>query len=179
MPEKGLSHDLRKVVGGPWHERRQERGSTMEAYRHKVHYYETDQMGVVHHSNYIRWFEESRTDMMERFGYGYDKAEAHGIMIPVLEVSCKYHAMVRYGEEVFVTPRIEQFNGVRMTLSYRVTDAATGELRTTGESRHCFVDGSFRPVAVQKVDRELYERFNAMHQADAESGGPLSAVGVR
>ena len=151
----------------------------MEAYRHKVHYYETDQMGVVHHSNYIRWFEESRTDMMERFGYGYDKAEAHGIMIPVLEVSCRYHSMVRYGEEVLISPRIEQCNGVRMTLSYRVTDAATGELRTTGESRHCFVDATFRPVALQKADRELFEKFKDMEQADAATGGPLPDAGVR
>ncbi|MHB1452628.1 MAG: acyl-CoA thioesterase [Saccharofermentanales bacterium] len=138
----------------------------LKAYKHKVQYYETDQMGVVHHSNYIRWFEESRTDLMEQFGYGYHKAEERGIMIPVLEVSCRYHSMVRYGEEVYITQRIEHFNGVRMTLSYKIVDAATGELRTTGESRHCFVGAGFRPVSLLKAEKELYDRFKAIENVD-------------
>ena len=47
-------------------------------YEHKVHYYETDKMGVVHHSNYIRWMEEARVDMMEKSGFGYKRLEEEG-----------------------------------------------------------------------------------------------------
>ena len=57
--------------------------SGKRAYSHKVQYYETDQMGIVHHSNYIRWFEEARTDLMEQMGLGYDEMEARGILSPV------------------------------------------------------------------------------------------------
>ena len=57
-------------------------------YLHKTQYYETDQMGVVHHSNYIRWFEEARTDLLERAGLGYNKMEKLGIAVPVLSASC-------------------------------------------------------------------------------------------
>ena len=56
----------------------------MEAYTHKVLYYETDQMGIVNHSNYIRWFEEARTDFMEQLGMGYAEMEKEGIVSPVL-----------------------------------------------------------------------------------------------
>lgn len=59
-------------------------------YCHKVQYYETDQMKVVHHSNYIRWFEEARTDYMSQVGVPYAEVERAGIIIPVVDVSCKY-----------------------------------------------------------------------------------------
>ena len=68
------------------------------AYRHRVQYYETDQMKVVHHSNYIRWFEEARTDFLEKSGFSYAWMEEQGIIIPVLSVSAEYKAMVHYGE---------------------------------------------------------------------------------
>ena len=55
-------------------------------YIHKVQYYETDQMGIVHHSNYIRWFEEARIDLLEQLGIGYDMIEKEGIISPVIGV---------------------------------------------------------------------------------------------
>ena len=60
----------------------------MVPYDHKVQYYETDGMGIVHHSNYIRWFEEARVDLLEQLGFGYDRIEEAGYSGPVLEVSC-------------------------------------------------------------------------------------------
>ena len=49
-------------------------------YKHLVQYYETDQMGIVHHSNYIRWFEEARSFLLEENGFGYKKMEESGII---------------------------------------------------------------------------------------------------
>ena len=62
----------------------------IQKYIHKVQYYETDQMRVVHHSNYIRWFEEARVDLMEQMGMGYDRMEELGIASPVLGVEADY-----------------------------------------------------------------------------------------
>ena len=59
-------------------------------YEHKVQYYETDQMGIVHHSNYIRWFEEARVDVLDQIGIGYKKMEEAGVISPVLEVHAAY-----------------------------------------------------------------------------------------
>ena len=64
----------------------------MEPYVHKVQYYETDKMGIVHHSNYIRWMEEARIDFLERMGWPYDRLENEGIISPVIGVDCKYKA---------------------------------------------------------------------------------------
>lgn len=68
----------------------------MEAvfYEHVVQYYETDRMGCVHHSNYIRWFEEARTWLMAEGGFGYDRMEALGVMSPVLKAEAEYRTMV-------------------------------------------------------------------------------------
>ena len=63
----------------------------MEAYKHKVCYYETDKMGITHHSNYIRWMEEARVDFLEKIGFGYDKLEEMGIMSPVIGIECDHH----------------------------------------------------------------------------------------
>ena len=55
----------------------------LHTYEHRTQYYETDQMGIIHHSNYIRWFEEARTDLMRQMGIGYDEMEGQGIISPV------------------------------------------------------------------------------------------------
>ena len=65
----------------------------IKPYQHQVQYYETDQMGIAHHSNYIRWFEEARSYILTEIGMGYEKMEEIGIISPVLSVSAK----CRYG----------------------------------------------------------------------------------
>ena len=59
----------------------------MKAYRHEVKYYECDRMGITHHSNYVRFMEEARIDLMDQLGYGYERMEAEGIVSPVLAIN--------------------------------------------------------------------------------------------
>lgn len=135
----------------------------IEAYRRKALYYETDQMGIIHHSNYIRWFEEARIDLMDQIGYGYKNMEAKGIMSPVLKVSCEYKGMVRFGDEVYILPKVEEFeNGIKLVISYRVIDANTKELRTTGKSEHCFINKNGRPISLKREFKEAYEAMESM-----------------
>ena len=61
-----------------------------KGYNHTVQYYETDKMGITHHSNDIRWLEEARVDFLKQIGWDYDKLEEIGVISPVTEVSCKY-----------------------------------------------------------------------------------------
>ena len=131
-------------------------------YLHKTQYYETDQMGVVHHSNFIRWFEEARTDLLERAGLGYDEMEKLGIVVPVLSASCEYKSSVRYGETVAVIPAIESYTGLRLTISYRVVDSGSGELRATGETRHAFLDRNFKPSPLQRSHPEVHELMRSI-----------------
>jgi acyl-CoA thioester hydrolase len=108
-------------------------------------------MGIIHHSNYIRWFESARIWYMSQIGVDYRDMEAQGVVSPVLEVSCTYKSMVRFGDTVDVIPSIQKYNGIRLELSYQVLDAETGELRSTGRSSHCFLNRDGKPVFLKKV----------------------------
>lgn len=132
----------------------------IKLYEHRVSYYETDQMGIVHHSNYIRWFEDARVDFLEQAGYSYKKMEDLGVMIIVLGASCDYKVSARFGDNVVIIPKISEFNGFKMTVTYRVLNKADGALLATGETRHCFTDLNLRPVRTKKEYPEIYKLFN-------------------
>ncbi len=130
-----------------------------EPYEHKVQYYETDKMGIVHHSNYIRWFEEARVDFLDQVGLPYEKVEETGIICPVVSVECQYHGMTHFGDWVQILPKIEKFNGVRLVISYEVRDKVSGELRSSGKSSHCYLDEKGHPVNLKKVNPALYQIY--------------------
>lgn len=126
-------------------------------YKHKVQYYETDQMSIVHHSNYIRWFEEARIDFLEQIGMNMEEIEKNGVQIPVLSVSSNYRSMVRFGDEVYVGLKIEKYNGIKLQISYRITDVKTNELRNEGESSHCFLDSNGQVISLKKHNIKMHE----------------------
>ena len=123
-------------------------------YSRTANYYETDQMGVVHHSNYIRWMEEARVAWMNALGFGYKRMEACGVVSPVVGISLSYHRPVRFDDRVEVLVRVEKYTGVVLELSYEVRFPETGTVCTRGTSRHCFMkDG--RTVSLKKALPEL------------------------
>lgn len=132
----------------------------IELYEHRVSYYETDQMGIVHHSNYIRWFEDARVDFLEKVGFSYDKMEELGVMIVVLGASCEYKFSARFGDRVLIIPKIAEFNGFKLTVTYRVLNKADDTLLATGETKHCFTDLKLKPVRTKKDYPDIYKVFN-------------------
>ena len=138
-------------------------------YKRRANYYETDQMGVIHHSNYIRWFEETRVDFMEQIGFGYEKSMEAGIDFAVLGISCNYHSMVRFGDTVLIESAIYALSPARMSIRYSIKDAETGELRTTGETHHCYYrTKQQRPVSLKKALPDLYALFESVCEKDEE-----------
>ena len=132
----------------------------LKPYTRKANFYETDQMGIIHHSNYIRWFEEARVCFMEQIGYGYEQATAVGIDFAVLSAACEYKSMVHFGETVKIYMEISDFTPMRMTVKYKVVDIKTDEIRATGETKHCFYHNQRKhPVSMKKELPELYELF--------------------
>ena len=119
----------------------------MHTYIHKVRYYETDKMGITHHSNYIRWMEEARIDFLERIGYGYAELERDGIISPVIGVECQYKHPTTFNDDVEIDVRVEEFKGVRLVIGYTMTNAATGDV---GGVMHCFVDVNGKPIILKK-----------------------------
>lgn len=134
----------------------------IKSYQHKVQYYETDQMQIVHHSNYIRWFEEARTDFLEQAGFGYDRFEKEGIISPVLEVHAKYHTMTRFGETVNIQVKMTNFTGLKFTIEYVISDSVIGEVRVTGRTEHCLLDKENKPIRLKKVNPGLYELLDLL-----------------
>lgn len=125
-------------------------------YRRKVNYYETDQMGIVHHSNYIRYFEEARLDMMDQLGLNYRTMEETGLIIPVLFVECKYLQSLHYEDEFEIYSRLTKFDGIKMEVSYEILRCHDGVRSTTGESGHCFLDRDMKPVRMKRQYPEIY-----------------------
>ena len=113
-------------------------------------------MGVVHHSNYLRYFEEARLDWLEQIGCPYALLEARGLQSPVLAVSCAYRKPSYYGQTLLIRVRIAPRGRVRWEFRYEVADAETGELRAEGSSEHCFLDAAGRVISLEKADPGLY-----------------------
>lgn len=131
----------------------------MMKYEHKTQYYETDQMGIIHHSNYIRWFEEARIDFMEQCGFTYDQMEKDGLISPVLSVSCEYKSMTYFGDTVEIETDILKYNGIKLELSYIIRDKKTGEIRCTGKSSHCFLDRNKNVVSLKRGWDKYHQGF--------------------
>ncbi len=133
--------------------------------RRKALYYETDSMKIVHHSNYIRWFEEVRTDFLLRNGFPYSRMEELGVLIPVLAVECQYKTPVTFEEEVIITSRITKFGGAKFEVSYEIRGAADDSLKVTGKTMHCFVDENFHPIRIKTQFPEIYKIFSEHYSA--------------
>ena len=141
----------------------------MTSWLHKVQYYETDQMQIVHHANYIKWFEEARMHLLDKIDFGYDKMEEAGLLVPVLSVSAEYRSMTRFGETVAISAKIKELTGVKLILSYEITDRETGKLRCTGESKHTFLDKeTYRPISIEKHNEEIFALFKDMQEKQEE-----------
>ena len=124
-----------------------------------VQYYETDMMGIVHHSNYIRYFETARNDFFREIGYPYEKIEEDGIFVPVLDVSASYKVPAVFGEELAVICTIVKLGHASFEVEYEIRSAKDGTLHVTGTSRHGFTDKSFKPVPLRKVAPHILKVF--------------------
>ena len=137
----------------------------MEAYRHKVQYYETDRMGITHHSNYIRWMEEARVDFLARQGWSYARLEAEGIVSPVKSVTCQYKAPTTFDDEIAIRVKVEEFRGVVLKLRYEMRNVAD-QVVCEGASEHVFLDREGRFL---RLNREYPEFFALLTRLAAEA----------
>lgn len=127
----------------------------MNIYHHKVQYYETDKMGVTHHSNYIRWMEEARVDMLSRIGWDYKHMEDMGIVSPVMAVDCRYITGTTFSDDIYITVQVEEFKGVRLKLKYEMKNADSITV-CEGHSEHCFLNSDGKILQIKKEYPALY-----------------------
>ena len=125
-------------------------------YLHIVQYYETDKMGITHHSNYIRWMEEARVDFLSQIGWEFAKLEAMGIVSPVLTVSCDYKLPTGFSDKVTIKVTVKEFKGVKLFLNYEMKNEE-GKIVCTGTTSHAFLNTEGKPIRMKQECPELFE----------------------
>lgn len=137
----------------------------------EVRYAETDQMGIVHHSNYAVWFEQARTEFIRSLGMTYTEMEKGGVMMPLTRLDTIYKIPAHYEDTVLIDTRVSKLTPIRIRLEYEVRRADTEKPLSFGATEHAFVDSTtFMPVNLKRRMPELYAKM------DAETEEPLAAL---
>ena len=109
----------------------------------RVEYHHTDQMGIVHHSNYVKFFEVARTEWLRAMGITYAEMECRGVMMPIVDVAVKYRNPALYDELISVTAFVDEAPMARMTFRYEVRGEDGREI-ATGSTTLGFIDSQTR-----------------------------------
>ena len=122
-----------------------------------VRYYETDQMGIVHHSNYIRYFECGRIAMLKELGFPIEDIEKTGVMLPVVSASCRYRFPAKLGDTLKVVSYIDQVPRVKLFIRTEIFNP-DGRLVCDGTVVLGFIDSQTRrPVRCPEALVKIFE----------------------
>ncbi|MBN2540902.1 MAG: acyl-CoA thioesterase [Bacilli bacterium] len=122
----------------------------------EVRYYETDMQKIVHHSNYLRWFELVRTKYLEAIGISILEIENSGVYYVLKEAHLDYVKPVKYGESVTLKCKLVKYNGIRLVHQYEIS--VNGEIRCTGETTLVNVNTeTMLPINFKKANPKFYE----------------------
>ncbi len=137
--------------------------------RLRVRYAETDQMGVVYHSNHFIWFEVGRVELLRQLGFSYRDMEAQdNCFIAVAEAKCRYRAPVRYDEEVLVRTQLLNVRDSVIHFGYELRRTEDGTLLAEGETTHIVTNSDMKIT-------ELPEKYlNVFRSAAGKRNGKLS-----
>lgn len=132
--------------------------------RIRVRYAETDQMGVVYHSNYFIWFEVGRVDLLRQLGFTYREMEQEdGCYIAVVDARCRFKAPARYDDEITIRTHLKNVRESLIHFAYEAVRESDGTLLAEGETTHIVTDAGMRR-------RELPEKYLAVFKAAVERG---------
>lgn len=131
----------------------------------KVRYAETDQMGIVHHSNYYVYFEAAREDFIAGAGISYKEMEDQHIMMPLVETQCRYSEGAKYPDKLIIETTIEELSPAKVTLQYNVIREADGKIISKGKTVQAFVDkNTFRIINLKKKYPEIWGKLEGLQQ---------------
>lgn len=129
----------------------------------KVRYAETDQMGIVHHSNYYVYFEAAREDFIAGAGISYADMENRGIMMPLVETQCKYHEGAKYDDIIEIHTTIEELSPVKVSLQYETIRKRDGKVLAKGKTVQTFVDKEkFKIINLKRVYPDIWDRLEKL-----------------
>ena len=130
----------------------------------RVQYYETDKMGIVHHSNYVRYLETARTELFRDKGYAYDDMEKSGIWMPVLSVSVDFKTPAVYDEVLILACWVKKLRGASIELEYEIRGEESGEVHVTASSSHGFTTPELKTIRLKREAPGLYEMLKSQEE---------------
>jgi len=128
--------------------------------RHKVNFYDTDAMAVVHHSNYIRWFEIGRVEFLREAGITLNQLMDDGFVFPITEVSAKYVNSAKFDDELIIETTPEALTKAKMAFTYRILRASDDTLLVTGRTQNVFT--SMETGKITRLPDTYYNKLKAM-----------------
>lgn len=138
-----------------------------------VRFAETDQMGVVHHSSYVVWFEMGRVAWMKAAGMPYTEVAGSGHNFAVTAIHAAYRASCRFGDTVQICTRIAKLRSRQVEFSYEVRNSADQTLLATGSSEHICVDLAGK---MTKIPQTIYDRLGAGAERLAQANSGIGVV---
>ena len=130
-------------------------------YIRKAYYHETDQMGVIHHSNYLRWLEEARIDFLNKADISYKKLEEMGLISPVVSINIEYKAPVTFDDVVVIKTEILNFSSAKFEFSYDIIRQKDNKLCVHATSKHCFLKDN-KVISMKREFPEIHKKLLEM-----------------
>lgn len=123
----------------------------------RTRYAETDQMGIIYHANYFVWFEIGRTEFFRQLNMDYRELEEEDILLPVIDVRCKYIQSAKYDDEIIIKTKLTNLKGIRLIFSYEIIRMNDNVLLAEGYTKHAFVTKELKPVNFKKKLPNVWE----------------------
>ncbi|WP_425448394.1 acyl-CoA thioesterase [Dethiothermospora halolimnae] len=123
----------------------------------RARYAETDQMGIIYHANYFTWFEIGRTEFFRNLGMDYKDLEYRNVLLPVIDVGCKYITSAKYDDEIIIRTKLSKLKGVKLKYEYEIIRKEDNKLLAEGYTLHAFVDKDLKPVNFRKKYKDVWD----------------------
>lgn len=124
----------------------------------RVPFYDTDAMGIVHHANYLRYFEDGRVEWLRHRGIDYSKLANNGIHLAVVESSVRHLRPARFDDALTIETRLHELRHLSLRFAYKIINSSTGEELASGITLHACVDDN---MSLQKLPKDLIRNLKS------------------
>ena len=132
----------------------------------RVHFYNTDEMGVVHHANYVRWFETGRVEYLRSIGITLNEMIEDGFLFPITEVRAKYLHSAKFDDELELETTAIELTKIKMEFSYKISRVGDGQILAKGFTQNVFTDASTGKIT--RLPRKYFERLEEAMKKELE-----------
>ena len=122
-------------------------------------YADTDRSSVIYHANYLRYFEFGRASLMRDAGYPYREIEDMGYVYPIIDLAIQFHEPLYYDDPMYIYTRTAELERVKLRFDYVISHCETGKIICNGFTKHCALNSSGKPVAVDPRTVQLWKDF--------------------